>query len=167
MADQLLATVSAFIDRKLRKLRLARLYPGVVKSQDGSGRVDVLPDDTAELGGSGFSGVGLALGLPGFKVEVPAGVRLRLLWDAWDPSRPLASLFEAGSAVTKVIFDGGTKAVARVDDTVDCGRLRYVPGSPGALFYTPPGGVEAPVSATPPGTAISGKITSGNTKFVA
>lgn len=166
--DDLVGAVSGFVKRLLRRLPLAKLYPGTVKAQDASSLlVDVLPDDAKELGGAGFSGIRLALGLPGFKVKVPAGARLRLWWDAWDPSRPFAGLFDEGGPVTEVSFDGGTKGVARVDDTVDCGKLRYVPGSPGALFYTPPGGVEAVVSAVPPGTSISGIVTSGSAKLKA
>lgn len=166
MADPLLGEMTGFIKRLLRKLPLAKFYPGEVKSQDAALRVDIAPDDVADLPATGLSGIKLALGLPGFKVKVPAATRLRLWWDSWDSSRPIAGLFDSGSPVTEIAFDNGTKAVARVDDTVDCGTLSGTApggGGPVTFTYTPPGG--APVVSTT--VSLSGKITSGNTKFKA
>lgn len=168
MGDQLIAELSAFVGRKLRKLLLAKLYPGTVKSQDATTlSVDVQPDDPSELGQSGFSGVQLALGLPGFRVKLPAGVKLRQWWDAWDPARPLAGLFDQGCPVNEVVFDGGTQAVARVDDAVQCGRLEGAApsgGGPVVFTWTPSNG-DPPIVAT--SIDIVGYISTGNSKFKA
>lgn len=166
MADQLIAELSAFVGRKLRKLLLAKLYPGTVRSQNASTlSVDVQPDDPGELGQSGFSDVQLALGLPGFKVKLPAGVKLRQWWDAWDPSRPFAGLFDQGCPVTEVAFDGGTKSAAGVGDSVDCGEISGVApggGGPVTFTYQPPDGSPPIVSTS---IRISGVINSGTTKL--
>ena len=62
-----------------------------------------------------------------------------------------------------LVLNAGTKKVARVDDTVDCGNLQFLPNAGTAaavLNYYPPG---TPVVPLPGSTvyAVSGKITSG------
>lgn len=184
MASQIVEELSAFVERKLRKLRLAKLFPGTVKSQDPTSlSVDVQPDDPGELGSGGFSGLALALGLPGFRVKLPAGVKLRQWWDAWDPSRPLAGLFDQDCPVTEVAFDGGTQAVARVDDTVHAGSVLVVQhaGSLAIITFQAFPGTSAGDAAAQAAfssalgsghiaflaTLSDGRITSGNTKLKA
>jgi hypothetical protein len=141
LADTVLAGVSDFVRRFVRRLPLLRFYPGKVVSQSDVGApVDFLPDDAAELGQGGFSGIPLALGLPGFEVKAE-GARVHLMFGGADPSRPRAALYDQHSQVDEIRFDGGTKGVARVDDTVDCGTLSGVTSSgPVTFTWTPPGG---------------------------
>jgi hypothetical protein len=178
-ADAVLGEVSSFVRRLLRRLPLYLLFPGKVVSQDASRRVDVLPDDQGELGQSGFSGIRLVLGLPGWQAKVPAGARLRLLWDAADPARPAAGLFDEAGPVTELRFDGGTKPIARVDDSTDNGQLYaqtvnvsgvdvlvaifWRPDS--ASSWTPVVALPAPPTPATPGTPITGAIDSGNPKL--
>jgi hypothetical protein len=180
LADTVLAGVSDFVRRFVRRLPLLRFYPGKVVSQSEVGAtVDFMPDDAAELGQGGFSGIPLALGLPGFEVKAE-GARVHLLFGGADPSRPRAALYDQHGPVDEIRFDGGTKAIARVDDTVDCGQLWLVTVNVSGvdvvsqLWYRPPGGSWAPVMAAPipptpvtPGTPIDGVIESGNEKFKA
>ncbi len=140
----------------------SRLLPAIVEKQNADGSLDVVVDNRY-----GLTQVALRLGLPGFAAKIGQGSQVLIGFAADDPRQPVAFLWPDGSSSVELVFEGGTKSVARVDDTVDCGKLRYVPGSPGALFYTPPGGIEAPVSPAPPGTSISGKVTSGAAKLKA
>lgn len=67
----------------------------------------------------------------------------------------------------EVVFNGGTKKVARVDDTTACGSLMFIPGTGGAaLTYLPPG---APIVVPPGATQIDleGIIDSGADKVKA
>lgn len=102
-------------------------------------------------------------GLPGFRAKVPAGTRCTLQYEEGDGRKPVVTSFE-GEAVDEVSFDGGTKAVARVDDTADAGHLVIVGSPVTAITYFPPGALPTPA---PPGTVINltAKITSGNMKF--
>jgi hypothetical protein len=77
-----------------------------------------------------------------------------------------SDLIEIGPSVTAIKLAGTGPAVARVDDTVDCGGFSatsVAPGSPIIFAYIAPG-VAPPVG--PPGSfvAITGKITSGSSK---
>lgn len=180
MSDELSNAVGKFVRKVLRWVPFVRMFPARVVSQAANaGPVDVLPDD-AEIKGTGFQGIQLRHGLPGWKVKVPAGARVRLCFDAADAARPFAALWDEGS-VTELAFDGGTKAVARVDDTVNAGRLfavtQTVSGVPVvvAVYYFDPtseawtivaNGV-APPTLPSDGTPLRGKITSGNTKLLA
>lgn len=180
MSDALSRALERFVRKVTKWLPFARMFPArVVAQAANAGAIDVLPDDQ-EIRGTGFQGIKIRHGLPGWKAKVPAGTKVRLCFDAADPSRPFAALWDEG-AVTELAFDGGTKAIARVDDTVDAGRLfavtQTVSGVPVvvAVYYFDPisstwalvaSGV-APPTLPSDGTALRGKITSGNTKLLA
>jgi hypothetical protein len=169
--DRLRAGLGAFIDGLLGRSgsSVARwdylaLYPATVSRQAANGSLDVLPDDTV-VRGAGFSGVRLKTGVPGMAATVPAGTRVLLGWEGGDPSRPYAATWEQG-AVTAVVFDGGSQAVAREGDSVDAGTLSGVAGgNPVTFTYIPAGGGVPIVLATIPLTG--GAITSGNGKLLA
>lgn len=167
MADALLEKLTRFIERKLRKLPLLTLRPGRIVKVNADGTVDVTPDDVDELGKTGFSGIPLLLGLPGFTAQPGAGARVRLLWDSASPGKPRAALFDSGGPVDSVTFDNGTKPVARVDDEVQCGRLEGAApsgGGPVMFTWTPSNGDPPVVSAS---IDIVGYVSTGNNKLKA
>ena len=151
-------------------------YPCTVTLQIGN-QLQLAPDD-ARMRGFGLASVELRHGLPGYLVTVPIGTRVLLGFDAGDPSRPYAALWEQG-AVTSVAFDGGILAIARATDPTASGTIVIAqPGAPGliTMTYTPPGG--PPVVSTLAATALTvlpnpttfplaGAIVSGNTKLLA
>ena len=137
------------------------LYAGTVLAQAADGTVDVRLDSTKM---PGVSGVKIRHGLPGFTCVVPSGARVLVGFEDGSPAKPYVALWESGS-VTSVTFDGGTKSVARVDDTVGCGAVTATAGGgPVTFTYTPQGGGTPVVSPT---LSIEGVITSGNTKLKA
>lgn len=60
-----------------------------------------------------------------------------------------------------LVGNGATANAARVGDSVTIGSLRFVAGPPAQLFYTPPGGPEAPVTV---GTALQATIAANAAK---
>jgi hypothetical protein len=165
-----------------RQLDRAKIWPGTVarqSSEDGY-PIDVLPDgkDT-RVRAQGLGRVQQLVGLPGFRVRVPEGTRGAWTMLGGDPSRPRWMGWEQGGAaeVTELCFAGGTQAVARVNDSADCGELYAVITAPYGvmtLHYKAPGSSTwIPVASGPipptteSGTPVAALITSGNTKFLA
>jgi hypothetical protein len=153
-----------------RKLRYHALWPCTVAAQTGA-ELDLVPDDDW-VKGSGLVRVKLRHGLPGFTCVVPAGTRVLLGFEAGDPTRPYATLWDEG-AVTSLTFDAGSQNVARVGD--DIGLTLYLDIAAPALYYWDPNilawfivnsGV-GPPGAPPPafGTQTVGTILTGNPKF--
>lgn len=170
-------SLERFLGGILRKIDYSRAYRCRVVSQHNDGRLELMPDDDA-IRGAGLDFVPIKHGLPGVTVKVPAGVFVNVAFDDGDPSKPFAALFEPGS-VTEVQFDGGTKSVARVDDTLQTELFfQFAPGSGGAvgvLFVRAPGATTwtsvatAPIAPLPAttGTQCVGKIIAGNDKLKA
>jgi hypothetical protein len=91
------------------KLQLARVHTGRVIEQAGDGSVTIVLDDPAIGGKSkGLSKLPLVLGLPGTTVRVPTGAKLRLMWDAGNPTKPRAAHFDQGTAADEIALHVGT-----------------------------------------------------------
>lgn len=163
---RLLDAFSTLVRRIMQGAKLHVRFLAAIVSQAADGTVAV-KFDRGEVAGT--DGIPIRLGLPGFKVKVPAGARAAVAFEEGDPTRPAVVGFDAGSSVTEVAFDGGTKGVARVDDSIDAGTLLVViSGTPPAVtaitHYAP--GATLPAFAPPTfSIALTGKITSGNTKL--
>ncbi len=71
------------------------LWPAVVKTS-GSSTVDVQPENSRI---PGLSDVPVRQGLPGVRVEVESGQRVRLGWDDGDPRRPFVALWDASGTL--------------------------------------------------------------------
>lgn len=171
--DRLKRELTQFVERLLVPTRFHRLYPGRVVSQTGN-VVDVVLDDPTMV----VPPVVLRHGLPGWHVEVPAGTRVMVGFDNGDPSKPFAALWEPTTDATMNRHNGGTRRVARVDDTTGNGSLTVaavpvplpVPTSSLVITYTPPSGAPTVITVLglPPGVtvvggpaALVGTITSG------
>jgi hypothetical protein len=154
------------------------LYPCSVATQAGDGTLDLIPDDE-RIKGTGLSGIKIRYGQPGWTATVPANTRVLLGFEAGDPKRPYAALWDAG-AVTTLTFDSGTEDMARTNDSV--GEL-YIDSVQWAanvlagtivaphLYYYQAGawvpvatGIIPPVA---PGVGTTLLIDSGNTKLKA
>lgn len=90
------------------------LYPCVVSGQDDDGRLHLVPEDMRL---SSCRGVPVRLGIPGVTVRVATGARVLLGFEAGDPARPVATLWESGS-VTELVVNGATTGAARMGDSV-------------------------------------------------
>jgi len=153
------------------------LYPCTVAGQSGN-ELELIPDDE-RMRGFGLSGITLRAGLPGFLATVPVGARCLLGFDAGDPKRPYAALWDEG-AVTSVVFDSGSLPVARATDPTASGTITLAnTAGPNSVVITYTPLVGAPVVATitsagvlavapnPTTFTLGGAIVSGNTKLTA
>lgn len=152
----------------VKRLELFGVFGAKLITQLADLTFETKPDDATI---PGDTKVPYLVGLPGFKVKVPAGVRGAVAFlhgSRTLPATPTVVGFEAGGGVTEVAFDGGTKSVARVDDSVSCGTLLVVTsgGSVTAITYVPPG---SPIVIPPGGVAITlvGKIDANGVKLKA
>lgn len=64
----------------------------------------------------------------------------------------------------QVSLQGGDRGVARLNDSVDCGTLIFVPGPSAALSYVPPGGQMPPIPQGGATIALKGVIASASEK---
>lgn len=122
LLDTLLSKFRLLVGRKLDYLAS---YPGQIVAVNGDGTVDVRPDDE-RIRGFGLARLPIRRGLPGWTTVTPAeGDRCRIRFDGGDPKRPYVADFE-GTSGASLVFNEGTKAVARVDDEVRVGKILLV-----------------------------------------
>jgi hypothetical protein len=116
-----LSDTLAALERLVRSIfgdsKYYRQWPCTVQGQDGDGPLDLLPDDAEIAGPGGLQGVPIRHGLPGITVEVEVGARVLLGFEAGDPQRPYAALWESATIKT-IRFDGGDAPIAREGDSV-------------------------------------------------
>lgn len=117
-----------------QRLDFLKTYSAKVERQNADGSLDLIV-----AGRFGLSQVPLLVGVPVAKVQLVAGDLVNVGFYEYDPRKPYAICTGQGS---------GSKAVARVDDTADCGTLILgtlstpaAPGSPVTIGfqYVPPG----------------------------
>ncbi len=111
-----------FLGPLRRRIQYSCLHPARVAGQNADGTLQVVPDD-AELKGSGLDRVPIRSGLPGSRVTVQSGARVRLGFDGGNPSKPFAALWDEGlvgatDLVTEIKLGKGLGAVLREGDTI-------------------------------------------------
>ncbi len=126
--------------------RYAQYFCKVV-SQNSDGTLELKPD-SPKL--SGFSKVPIKLGIPGVKVKVKPGARVALGWDGADPSKPIATVWDA-EALDEITITAKTKV------TIDAPMIVCQNGRPIARVGDRVFGV-----STPPGTPFIATIATGN-----
>lgn len=179
VAEHISALVEFFIGSRLD---YHALYPAQVVSQNGDGTLEVLPDDE-RVRGFGLGSVAIRTGAPGYKYTVSEGARCLIGFEAADPTRPYAALWDSETSVDEIEFDGGSEDVARTSDSIEAGHFYWdstnmafwwapdLNGLPGT--YLPPGALPPnpnhplPPSPGTPGIPMTGTITSGNDKLKA
>lgn len=94
----LLASLRALVTSLTARIDYYALYPATVVSQGADGSVDVKVDSPKLANAiAGSSGLKIRNGIPGLKVVVPKGIRVRVGFEGGDPSMPYASLWDSGS----------------------------------------------------------------------
>lgn len=135
-------SLEKFVRWVMRDVLYLRNFAATVEGQHDDDTLDLLPDDE-RVRGTGLSRVPIRHGLPGVRVRVPVGARVLLGFEAGDPTRPFAHLWDPGS-IESLSFDGGEAPIARAGDPVAC----YWPAS-------------VPFTATLAGNAFVGAMTIG------
>ncbi len=105
--------LETIVARVMRRVDYHALYPARVIAQHADGTLDLVPDSTRV---PSCQRVPLRT-LRGLSVEVEAGARVLLGYEAGDPSAPIALLWEPGDA-TVVRVNGGDSRVARDGESV-------------------------------------------------
>jgi hypothetical protein len=138
-------------------------WPAQVVKQNADGTVDVTPDSPSLFGTTGLK---IKYGQPGIKATIQPGARVLIGFEEGKLTRPFVELFESASATkieitaNEIIFNGGTKEVARKDDSVVIGTLAGANGGGAVTFtFTPSGG--APIASAL--ITLTGKISTGAT----
>jgi len=178
--DRIKGSLLAFLDSVIgSRIDYHALYPCTVAGQGAGGGLELLPDD-ARMRGAGLGDVPIRTGAPGYVYAVPVKSRVLLGFEAGDPSRPYASLWESATGVDTLTFDGGSESVARTNDATNPGSffmqvdsvsneliVSYVPAgivAPIELFRIAPGSF-GDFSALP--VPMAGLIIEGNDKLQA
>lgn len=133
------SALARFIRWIMRDTKYHVRYPCTVEGQNGN-ELELLPDDEL-IRGDGLSRVPMRHGLPGVTVRVKVGARCLLGFEAGDPRRPYAALWEPHS-IEQIRFGDGDAPIAREGDAVTC-------------FWPP----VVPITGTVGGQALVGTIT--------
>lgn len=152
------SALARFIRWVMRDTRYHALYPCTVEAQAADGSLDLTPDDES-IRGTGLGAVQIRHGLPGVRVKVKQGARLLVGFEAGDPNRPFASLWEPG-AIEEISVDGGTQPVTRQGDSVTV----FWPPSVAVVGTTPAGPFTGTMTIT---SAASGIVDTGAENFKA
>jgi len=161
-----------------RRLAYHALWPATVAAQL-SGQLELIPDDE-QMKGLGLGNIRIRHGEPGYTTEVPPGSRCLIGFEAGDPKRPYVAQWLANTSVTSIAFEGGTRNIARTNDTTSQGALTVSQPIPlGPVLFSYLDGIGGPavafsiaatnIALTPGPTTLSldGIITSGNPKLLA
>lgn len=86
----------------LPKLQLSRFYPGKVVATSGD-EITLLVDDRLVSGKwKGLDRLKMVFGIPGVTAMPANGARARVFFDAGDPARPRAGMWDAGAPVQQI-----------------------------------------------------------------
>jgi hypothetical protein len=171
-ADRWGVALDALVRHTMREVLWHARFPARVVRQNADLTLDLDPDDDRL---PDLVAVPLRLPVPGATVKVAAGCRVLVAFEAGDPRRPIAEVWESGTlnelaipAATRIdLGNSPSRGVAREDDTVDCGTLVFTPNvgtAPAVLAFIGPG-ASVP-SVTPPtiNIPLSGLISSSSSK---
>lgn len=101
MSERLHATIRRIVDAIVGpRIDRCALYPGRVVAQDGDGRLEVQLDDPRW---PSLTRVPIRLAWAQGSLTVQPGARVLVGWEAADPARPYAALWESGTLSQAVI----------------------------------------------------------------
>ena len=148
--DNLHEGLESFIKEVMRGVDYHIAYPCRVISQRADGTLDIEPDDTKI---PPMSSVPVRCFIPGAKYKVTENSRGNLIFENANPQKPAFTLYEMGT---------GGKKIARVDDEVNVGELKFTAVANGVLNGTYTNGKGTVITFTL-GSPIPllGKITTG------
>jgi len=154
----ILESLRAIIDARLRRLDYHALYSSTVLAQNADGTLELQPDDARF--GTGVSKVPIRLGIPGASVRVRAPSRVLLGFDNGDPRLPIATLWDTSSLDTLNLTAGVALNInatgGAVTVTATGGTIAMICDTPSGITIGDGSGNEAPVARVGDTVAISG-----------
>lgn len=119
LSDRAKAALEAFIRAVVSKYDYAATYACTVVLQHEDGTLDLRPEDLESIRLP--PRVPIAYGIPGVRATVKPGSRVSVTFEDLDPSRPIATLWDA-SAITELALDTDAatpRPLARMGDVVE------------------------------------------------
>lgn len=110
-------------------LRTLALYGAQIVSIRANGFADLATDDLAVGGDGGLGGRPILVGLPGVKLAIPGGDRVRVGFEGGSPSSAECLAFEQDKSADK--------GIGRVGDSVKVRFTITTSATPGVLTITP------------------------------
>jgi hypothetical protein len=104
--DELKGELQALVRGFVRDLDYAKSYPAKVVKQASDGTLELQPENTRL---PGMTGVPLRYGMPGVTVKVQPGGRVFVTFEAADPQRPVATLWDPVSVALELTFEAANK----------------------------------------------------------
>ncbi len=106
--DPIRTALAAFVGRVMRRVDYHALYPARVVSQSGDDSLDVQPDDARM---PPLQRVPIRTFAPEISIKVQLGARVLVGFEAGDPKRPYAALWQSGALIS-VALAGSSDAAA-------------------------------------------------------
>ena len=163
LTDRAKAAMAALIQQLTTRYDYAAAYTCTVVNQNNDGTLELTGESPSM---PTFSRVPVRYGIPDVLATLKPGARVLVTFENMDPSRPVATLFDAKDAIS-VNFAGGFGPLARQGDSVIVefpvtpiiitGTLTLPPTIPGPFVGAP----------TPPFQAAVATIIGGNEKILA
>lgn len=110
-------------------LRTLATYAGRILSMRAAGTADITTDDLAIGGNGGLGGRTVLVGLPGVRLDMTGGDRVRLAFEAGSPEGAEVAGFEQDRSASK--------GVGRVGDRVKIRLMITMTNVPGVMTITP------------------------------
>jgi len=157
--DRAKGLLSAILERLLVRTDYLASYGCAVVAQNADGTLELAPFHPRL---AGLSAVPVWFGMPGVKAKIKAGGRVALRFLEGNPSKPVATVWDA-TAIESISFADGTAPIARVGDPVS---VFFPPGAQVQGILTPiPPLLPVPTPLPPTPMAITsvafGQIDSG------
>ena len=95
LAEDIGAVIGQHVDPKIDYMRM---YPSRVVKQTSDGTLEIIPD-AEKMRGTGLTRVPIRHGIPGLRVQVPAGGKVLLFFENGDPKAPAIALWPDTSSV--------------------------------------------------------------------
>jgi hypothetical protein len=161
-SDRWGVALDALVRHTMREVLWHARFPARVVRQNADLTLDLDPDDDRL---PDLVAVPLRLPVPGATVKVAAGCRVLVAFEAGDPRRPIAEVWESGTlnelvlaAATKIELGGAaSKGVARQDDPIEVPITLTVANASGVgsvtIAWTDPTGVPQAISMSFTGAA--------------
>jgi hypothetical protein len=100
LSDRIKRALERFVELVTQRLDRCALYPARVVTQAADGTLEVQLDDARW---PTMTKVPLRTCVPGATIKIASGTRVLVGWEAADPGKPYAALFESGTLLELVV----------------------------------------------------------------
>lgn len=113
MSDRVKRGLISLVQHLLRPTDYHAMYPARVESQNDAGNLDLVPDDSRL---PGMTNVPIRYGIPGVTASVKTGSRVMIQFEGGDPSKPVATVWDASAVEYLIVGADKTYIGEKSDD---------------------------------------------------